>query len=439
MFGVFSPLLAEATEGNARPPLVSDPAGILAVLLCVLALIFWFGQTPRGRALFKYVPALIFCYFLPTTLSTLNVIPTSSPLYEWVKDVVLPASLVLLILALDIPGLLRLGPKALIMMLAGTVGVIVGAPVALWIGMSVLPPASLPEDVWRGLTALSGSWIGGGANFVALGKMAEASDDMIALMVIPDVFIANCWMAVLLFAAGIQDKLDRLLRADASAIRDLEQRLHDFQQRVARTPTLPDLMLILAIAFGVAWVCRVAGAEFDGWIDAEIATLGSAATGGAFVTFLNNLLGSMSGTTWMYIFVTTVGLLLSLTPARNLEGAGASKIGSVMIYILVACIGAHADFSDLNKQPALMFVAAIWMLVHIAVLLTTAVLIRAPAFFVAVGSQANIGGAASAPVVAGAFHPALAPVGALLAVLGYVLGTYGGLICMSLLKAVAGG
>jgi len=432
------PLLLGADPAAAATPMVADPAGVLAVLLAVLALIFWLGQTRPGAALFRFVPALLFCYFVPTTLSTLNVIPTSSPLYEWVKDVVLPASLVLLILALDIPGLIRLGPKALIMMLAGTVGVILGAPIALWIGMQVLPAGALPDDVWRGFAALSGSWIGGGANFVALGKMAEATDEMIALMVIPDVFVANCWMAVLLFAAGIQHKLDKLLRADASAIRDLEQRLHDFQQRVARNPSLADLLIILAIGFGVAWACRQVGVGFDGFVDEQLAGLSARSEGGGFVSFLDNVLGSMSGTTWMYVFVTTVGLLLSLTPARNLEGAGASKIGSVMIYILVACIGAHADFSSLSKQPALIFVAGIWMLIHVAVLLTTAVLIRAPAFFVAVGSQANIGGAASAPVVAGAFHPALAPVGALLAVLGYVLGTYGGLVCMSLLKAVAG-
>ena len=146
----------------------------------------------------------------------------------------------------------------------------------------------------------------------------------------------------------------------------------------------------------------------------------------------------LSPVTWKFILITAVGVVLSFTPARKLEGAGASKIGSVMIYLLVACIGAHADFTTLGEQPAYILMGFIWIAVHIIVLLTVGWLIKAPMFFVAVGSQANIGGAASAPVVAAAFHPSLAPVGALLAVAGYVLGTYAGLVCMALLKAVAG-
>jgi uncharacterized membrane protein len=147
---------------------------------------------------------------------------------------------------------------------------------------------------------------------------------------------------------------------------------------------------------------------------------------------------SMAPSTWKYIIITALGVLLSFTRARNLEGAGASKIGAMMIYLLVACIGAGANFRTIFQHPAVLVMGFIWMAVHIVVLLGVARLIRAPLFFVAVGSQANIGGAASAPVVASAFHPALAPVGALLAVAGYVLGTYAGWVCMQLLRLAAG-
>ena len=142
---------------------------------------------------------------------------------------------------------------------------------------------------------------------------------------------------------------------------------------------------------------------------------------------------------WKYVFVTALGLLLSFTRVRNLEGAGASKIGSVMLYLLVACIGASADFNQITEAPGYVVVGFMWMTVHVFVLLAVAWLIKAPIFFVAVGSQANIGGAASAPIVAAAYHPALAPVGVLLAVAGYVLGTYAGLLCAGMLKWAAGG
>jgi len=221
-------------------------------------------------------------------------------------------------------------------------------------------------------------------------------------------------MAVLLLAAGFQHPIDRWTRADASAIRRLETRLSEFQQRISRTPSLTDLVVMLAVAFGGSYLAKA----FGGWLAGHGAGL--------------------SPVTWKFIIVTALGVLISLTPARKLEGAGASKIGSLMIYLLVACIGAHADFSHLGEQPAYILMGLVWMAVHILVLLGVALLIRAPVFLVAVASQANIGGAASAPVVAAAFHPSLAPVGALLAVAGYVLGTYAGWLCMTLLKAVAG-
>jgi uncharacterized membrane protein len=409
-------LLAKADAISTHVPLVQDPAGVLAILLCVLALIFQATQHRVIGKLFKVVPALVFCYFVPTTLTTFGIIPAESALYDWVKSFVLPASLVLLILALDVPGIIRLGPKAIIMLLAGTTGVVIGAPIALLLTNLLLGNTSwaLPEDVWQGMTALAGSWIGGGANFVALGEIAGASDEMIATMVIPDVFVANIWMGCLLFAAGISDRIDRLTGANTAAIDELKARLIEFQERVNRIPSLTDFMIILAIGFGLSWACGVAAKSLP--------EIGSA----------------ISTTTWKYILITSIGVALSFTSARNLEGAGASKIGSVLIYLLVACIGAHASFEKILEAPGLIIMGLIWMSVHVTVLLTVAKLIRAPLFYVAVGSQANIGGAASAPVVASAFHPSLAAVGALLAVAGYVLGTYAGLLCMYMLKLVAG-
>ncbi len=388
---------------------VTEPAGILAVLLAVLAVIFWFAQTGPGRRLFSVVPQLVFCYFIPTTLTTLGVLPSSSPLYDWIKTFLLPASLMLLILALDVPGIIRLGPKALIMLLAGTAGVVVGAPVALFLFADLVPP-----DTWQGMTALSGSWIGGGANMVALAQIADTSDSMFAMMVIVDVAVANVWMGVLLYLAGQSGRIDRWMGADTTAIEDLKRRVGDFEASTTRVPQLADLILMAALAFGGMWLATLSGRALG-----EVAPV-------------------FAATVWKFIVVTTLAAALSFTPVRRLEGAGASKMGSLMLYLLVASIGAHADFTEMREAPILVAVGATWMLCHVAVLLGVARLIRAPVFFVAVGSQANIGGAASAPIVASAFHPSLAPVGVLLAVAGYVMGTYAGLVCMELLKAVAG-
>lgn len=415
--------LLASTPPDAAVPVLTDPAAVLAVLLSVLAMIFWATQQRAMQPFFRIVPALVLCYFIPTTLTTAGVLPAESALYDWVKSHVLPAALFLLILSLDLPGIIRLGPKAIIMLLAGTFGVVIGGPIALAIGQTFLhgPVWGLPDDAWQGFAALSGSWIGGGANFVAIGDVVGASESMIAAMVVPDVLVASLWMGVLLYLAGRQHEIDARTGADASMIRDLETRLSDFQERVMRVATLPDLMIIVALGFGASWL----SAELGAYIASNTETWGS----------FNDII---SAGTWKYILVTTFGVLLSFTPARQLEGAGASKIGSVMLYLLVACIGAHADFREVLEAPGYIVVGLMWMAIHIIVLLTVAWLIRAPIFFVAVGSQANIGGAASAPVVAAAYHPSLAPVGVLLAVAGYVLGTYAGLVCARLLRMVAG-
>lgn len=411
------PPIALASADALHHAKVQDPAGILAILLGVLAVIFYLAHHPVTGRIFKVIPSLVFCYFVPTLLTTLGVLPDKSPLYAWVKSYVLPASLLLLILALDVKGIIRLGPKAGIMLLAGTAGVVIGGPISLLVCETFLPAGSLPDDIWQGMAALCGSWIGGGANFVALGQQAGASSSMMALMVIPDVLVANIWMGVLLYLSGHQRRVDKWTGADASAIRELEQRMTEFQERTNRIPAMRDLMMILAVGFGISYLCYV----FAGKIP-EIST----ASGGTLI----------SHTTWKYVLVTTVGIALSFTAARNLEGAGASKVGSVMIYLLVACIGAGANFHEIRENWPVLFLGIIWIMVHITVLLVTGYFIKAPIFFVAVGSQANIGGAASAPIVASAFHPSLAPVGVLLAVAGYVLGTYAGWICMQMLRAV---
>ena len=420
------PAVAEAIE---KIPLITSDIGVLAMLMAVLALLFWFNGTKPGGKFFSIIPMLVFCYFLPTTLTTLGILPDASPVYTWIKTFLLPASLVLLILALDLPGIVKLGPKAIIMLLAGTAGVVVGGPIALLIVQNVLPESmALPDDTWQGLTALSGSWIGGGANMVALGEIAGVTTDMFALMVIVDVAIANIWMGVLLFFAGKAKQIDKITGANTDAIEDLKQRVSKFQEKAARIPTLADYLVMLSIAFVGTWLAMRGGE----WL-APIVSI-STNDAGEPVPFF-------SATVWKFILVTSLALVLSLTKIRNYDGVGASKIGSVFLYILVASIGAHANFITMFSTPAaagLLAVGAIWMLIHIIVLLTVAIIIKAPIFFVAVGSQANIGGAASAPIVASAFHPSLAPVGVLLAVAGYVLGTYAGLACMALLKIVAG-
>jgi uncharacterized membrane protein len=245
-------------------------------------------------------------------------------------------------------------------------------------------------------------------------EVFQASDPLFSALITVDVFVANLWTAFLLFGAGRSARLDRWLRANNAAIEQTKQRIEAYQASQVRVPTLQDLLLIGAVGLGATGLAHYLADLIVPALEANRAFWES--------IYLGSII---SGFFWIVLIATTLGLLLSFTRARTLEGAGASRIGSVFIYILVATIGLQMDVTAIFSNLSLFLVGVVWMLVHVLVIGLVARLIRAPYFFVAVGSQANIGGAASAPIVASAFHPALAPVGVLLAVLGYVLGTYG--------------
>ncbi len=389
--------------------MIQSPTSVLVVLLAVLALLFASERTRAGARVFRAIPSLVFAYFVPTILSNLGVIPLSSPLYDFVRAWLLPASLVLLTLSVDVPAIARLGRDALVLFLTGTASVILGAVLAYLLLGRMLPP---DEQSWKGLAALAGSWIGGGANFIAVGESVGATDTTLSMMAVADVAIANVWMAVLLWFAGREAAMDARIGADRSRIDLVRDRVQQFQMQVSRPTNLPDLLAILTVGLGSTVLATLAADRLPE---------------------LGDIVGRF---TWIVVLVTAVGLAMSFTRLRNLEGAGASRVGGVFLYLLIATIGAKAEFARVFDRPWILAVCALWMAIHAAIMLGVRRLLRAPIFFLAVGSQANIGGAASAPVVASAFHPALAPVGVLLAVGGYVLGTYGGLLVALLLEGV---
>jgi uncharacterized membrane protein len=420
------------TPGDQTPvstALVTNDAVVAGMLMTILGLVFWTSQleSQGWRTFYKFVPMLLLCYFLPSLLTLFGIVdPSQSKLYFVASRYLLPASLVLLTISIDLGEILKLGPKALIMFLTGSIGVIIGGPLAIMI-VGFFKPELVggqgPEAVWRGLSTVAGSWIGGGANQTAMKEIFKPSDSLFSVMVAVDVIVAEIWMAFLLLGVGKSKEIDALFKADASSITTLQEKMEDFGNRIARIPSTADFIVLLAFAFGVTGACHWCA----DWIAPTIAERAPQLS----------KFSLDSDFFWLIVLSTTSGLLLSFTPCRNLEGVGASKIGTVFIFMLVATIGLKMDIRAVFEHFGLFVVGGIWMLIHVLLLVIVGFAIRAPYFFLAVGSKANIGGAASAPVVAAAFHPSLAPVGVLLAVLGYALGTYGAWLCAILMEQVA--
>lgn len=412
-----------------QTPLITNDAVVFGILMAILAFIFSTSasKNPFWVRFYTFVPSLLLCYFVPGLLNSLGLISgESSGLYSMASRYLLPASLVLFTLSVDFKGILKLGPKALVMFLTGTFGIVFGGPLAL-LTVSFFAPEITggigPDEVWRGFATIAGSWIGGGANQTAMLEVFGASPVLFSQMIAVDVLVANIWLAVLLYGAANPRRFDKMFKADSSAIEELKDKVEKYRERILRNPTLADTMMIFGWGFGITGIAHFLSDIIAPWVALNYPDLDQYSLDSSFF--------------WIVVIATTGGLLLSFTRVRNLEGAGASRMGSVLLYVLVATIGMQMDLNSIFNNPTFFIVGILWILFHVIIMLSVAKLIKAPLFFVAVGSQANIGGAASAPIVASAFHPALAPVGVLLAVLGYAVGTYGGYACGILLQWVS--
>jgi len=412
----------------AETALITNDATIFGILCLMLGAVFYTSQSkhPFWQKLYTVVPAVLLCYFLPSLLNTFNVVDgDQSKLYFVASRYLLPTCLVLLTLSVDLKAIIGLGPKAIILFLTGTVGIVIGGPLALLI-VSVIDPAVInvtgPDAVWRGMTTVAGSWIGGSANQAAMKEIYGAGDQIFSAMVTVDVIVANLWMAVLLVMAAKANKIDEKNGADTTALTALKVKVQAFQDKYSRVATLQDIMFILAVGFGVTGFAHLFADIVTPYFVENFPSLGNFSFHSKFF--------------WMIIAATTMGILFSFTRLRELEGVGASKIGSAFLYILIATIGMKMDVTMIRDAPIYFVIGAIWMIIHASLMLIVARLIKAPLFYMAVGSQANVGGAASAPVVASAFHPSLAPVGVLLAVFGYTLGTYMAWISGQILQVI---
>lgn len=430
-------------------PLFENDTIVFGVLMLVLGIIFFTSSKPAGfwNKFYKIVPALFMAYFVPALLTTFGIISPewtsvsetgeavehSSNLYYMSSRYLLPAALVLMTISIDLKAVFNLGPKALIMFLTGTAGIIIGGPIAVLLIGTFFPEAvggDGADAVWRGLSTLAGSWIGGGANQTAMLEIYGYNQKLYGGMVFVDIVVANIWMAIILIGIGKTAKIDKWLGADTSAIESLKDKMSSYAKKVERNPTLTDLMILAAIAFGTVSFAHFGAGYLSGFFEDFVNSLEPGLTRNMF-TFLS------SGFFWMISLTTIIGVILSYTNIRKYEGAGASKIGSVFIYVLVASIGMKMDLTLIFENQLLIVIGMVWMIIHAGLLIIVAKIIKAPYFFLAIGSQANVGGAASAPIVASAFHPSLATVGVLLAVFGYAIGTLGAVACTVLMQLAA--
>ena len=387
--------------------MIKDPNAIFVYIIFLIGIIYYLRSQPSLAKLFKYMPPVIWIYFLPMISTSIGIIPNDSALYGWTTRHLLPPALILLLLSSNIRAMTTLGPKAIGTMLFGTLGIIIGGSLSLLVFGGLLP-----EDAWMGLGALSGSWIGGSANMVAVGKSIGTSDDLFGNMIVIDTLVGYGWMGVVIFISGHQDTIDRWNKADTSIIKQLDIQMDTSENK--RPTSFNDLLTIVAVGL------------VGGFVSLKI---------GIWLPDIGSILTSFG---WTIIVVSAIGILLSFTKLSDLENAGASHVGNIFLYILLGTIGARADIMQVTDLPIYIIVGIVWILFHAIILFIGGRFLRAPMFLIATSSQANIGGVVSAPIVATVYKKSLAPVGLLMGVMGNVIGIYAGLLTAWILSIVGG-
>ena len=387
--------------------MIQDPVLVFAYLAAVVALVFQVARWPALRPLFDRLPALVWTYFLPMLSTTAGILPAESPVYRAIARYLLPASLSLLLLSSELKAIARLGRTALLVMTAGMAGIMLGGIA----GFLALRPW-LPADAWKAVGALVATWIGGSANLVAVANALDLSPELQGVLIIVDTVVAYTWMGFLISFAARQEAFDRWNKADRAAVEGVGARLASVVGKETRPPTVADMTLMVGLAVVLTAACLRIG------------------------TLLPPVGQVLNAFSWAIILLTTAALLLSLTPLARLEQVGASTVGYAGFYLLLASVGAQGDLRKVLSHPQFVLLGVIVIAVHAVFLFAALRLLRAPLFFLGAASQACVGGYSSAPLVAAIYHPAMAPVGLLLAVLGNVVGTYLGLAVAQVLFGI---
>jgi uncharacterized membrane protein len=386
---------------------ISQPIAIVFVLAAIEALVLCLSRHGRTARFFDFLPAVFWIYFLPMLAATCGVLDPKSPVYGLITTWLLPASLVLLLLPVDLAAILRLGPMALAMFFIGAAGIIAGAVLSF----ALFSPL-IGSEFWSGFGALSASWTGGSANMIAVKEALSVPDAVFAPMVIVDTIVPYLWMGIMIALVGLQPAFDRWVRADRSVLENLGERAAGHLAAAGGRRTFGGICLALLVALTAGTAAQLAGRQ------------------------LPRLGDLVTGYTWTIMLATILGILLSLSPLRKLERSGATRTGYDLLYFVLTAIGAKASVASIGSALILIGAGLLIVAVHALVLLLGARLLRAPLFLVAAASQANIGGVASAPVVAEVYHPGLASVGLLLAILGNIVGTWLGILCGQLCRMI---
>jgi len=369
----------------------------LAVLTMIAASIVYI-ENKTNHKVFAYFPAIVLIYFTVMLASTFGLWEKTDSVtatYKSVKSNLLPAMIFLMLLLADMREIFKLGKKMILTFILASVSIALG-----FIGMFALFHTAFDTQSWKAFAALSGSWMGGTANMVAIQGALNLPDSAMGYTLLIDSIDYAIWVMILLALVPLANKFNLWTKADTSIIDEVAERLA--QKEAYKTPMdFASLFFLLGTALLVSAFSQY-GASF-------LPT----------TSFLTS-------TTWIVILATLIGIFFAMTPLAKISGS--SELANIMLYLIVALIASRANFSELTQAPLYIFAGFVIIIIHVMIMIVFAKLFKLDLFSLGVASLANIGGVASAPILASAYSKALIPIGVLMAMMGYILGTLGGLM-----------
>ena len=390
--------------------MITDGFTYVALLLFMAGALVTLEKTAKGalQKFFKYIPSVVLCYLVAMLLCTLKVwdLGETKAAYGALKNNLTYAMIFSMLLRCDIRKVLRLGPRMLLGFFSATLTIMIG-----FIAAFLIMKRFIGSDAWMGLGALCGSWIGGSGNMVAVQAALNIAEADMGYALVIDSIDYSLWVMFLLWAIQLAPRFNQWTRADTAKLDEVSTRLSDEAKLNAKPVTFQSLILLIGCAFLVSAVATNVGAKLYDWT------------------------GFSDKATWTVLFVTAVALLAALTPLGKVAGSG--EVSNLLLYAVIALLASRASLTELGDAPAWIITGFIVLIIHAALMLLICKLLKLDLFTAGVASLANIGGTASAPVLAGSYAGSLVPVGILMALMGYVVGTPLATLCANIMKLLA--
>ncbi len=385
--------------------MIETSLGYITALIAIIGVVTTFESKFKWK-IFTILPSIVIVYALVMTLSSLGLWSQTKEIddtYKGLKDAILPAMIFIMLLGANLKTISMLGGKMIFTFMLATLSIMIGFIVSFALIGDYLDGT----DTYKTIAALCGSWIGGTGNMMAIQSALGVSSEGMGYALITDSVNYTIWVMLLLSFVSYAPSFNRWSGANTSRIDEISKELNSSTDTNAMAPSVSSIFILLGIALMVNLLAM------------EMAKLLPSSE-------------FLSTSTWHILIVTIAGILTAMTPLGKKEGA--SLLSSLMLYMIVALIASRADFSQMSQAPMYILLGSIVLLIHALLMTTFAKIFKLDLFSIGVASLANIGGVASAPILASAYSKSLVPIGVLMAMLGYIIGTAGGLIVGKILK-----